>query len=93
MIKVENWTYAKLNETNRIAEQLKNKIKLSMTFLNSILNKSKEDMTIPFKHWELNKPLSDEAMQEIIKADIPNVVEHNLTYDGTRAIDGGSTRI
>jgi hypothetical protein len=60
-----------------------------MTFLNSILNNSKED-NFPFKHWELNKPLSDEAMQEIIKADIPNVVEHNLTYDGTRAIDGGT---
>ena len=24
---LENWTYTKLNETNRIAEQLKNKIK------------------------------------------------------------------
>jgi len=62
-----------------------------MTFLNSILNNSKED-SFPFKHWELNKPLSDEAIQEIIKADIPNVAEHNLTYDGTRAIDGGAAR-
>ena len=62
-----------------------------MTFLNSILNNSKEE-SFPFKHWELNKPLSDEAIQEIIKADIPNVTEHNLTYDGTRAIDGGAAR-
>jgi hypothetical protein len=60
-----------------------------MTFLNSILNNSKED-SVPFKQWELNKPLSDEAIQEIIKADIPNVTEHNLTYDGTRAIDDGA---
>ena len=60
-----------------------------MTFLNSILNNSKED-NFPFKHWELNKPLTDEAINEIIKADIPNVVEHNLTYDGTRAIDDGA---
>jgi len=60
-----------------------------MTFLNSILNNSKED-SVPFKHWELNKPLSDGAIQEIIKADIPNVAEHNLTFDGTRAIDGGA---
>ena len=60
-----------------------------MTFLNSILNNSKVD-NFPFKHWELNKPLSDEAIQEIIKADIPNVTEHNLAYDGTRAIDGGA---
>ena len=59
-----------------------------MTFLNSILNHSKEQSD-PFKHWELNEPLSNEAIQEIIKADIPNVAEHNLTYDGTRAIDGG----
>ena len=59
-----------------------------MTFLNSILNHSKEHGN-PFKHWELNEPLSNEAIQEIIKVDIPNVVEHNLTYDGTRAIDGG----
>jgi hypothetical protein len=60
-----------------------------MTFLNSILNNSKEDNT-PFKHWELNKPLSKEAIQEIIKADIPNVTKYDLTYDGTRAIDGGA---
>ena len=45
-----------------------------MTFLNSILNNSKEE-SFPFKHWELNKPLSDEAIQEIINADIANVAE------------------
>ena len=59
-----------------------------MTFLNSLLNNSKEH-DYPFKHWELNEPLSEEAIQEIIKADIPNVIDHNLSYDGTRAIDGG----
>ena len=58
-----------------------------MTFLNSILNNSKEHED-PFKHWELNEPLSNEAIQEIIKADIPNETDHNLNYDGTRAIDG-----
>ena len=60
-----------------------------MTFLNSILNNSKE-YEDPFKYWELNEPLSNEAIQEIIKANIPNVAEHNLNYDGTRAIDGGA---
>jgi len=60
-----------------------------MTFLNSILNNSKEHED-PFKYWELNEPLSNEAIQEIIKANIPNVAEHNLNYDGTRAIDGGA---
>ena len=60
-----------------------------MTFLNSLTNNSKEHNE-PFKHWELNEPLSNEAISEIINADIPNVAEHNLTYDGTRAIDGGA---
>ena len=60
-----------------------------MTFLNSILNNSKEHND-PFKHWALNEPLSNEAIQEIIKADISNVTDHNLIYDGTRAIDGGA---
>ena len=59
-----------------------------MSFLNSVLNKSKkyED---PFLHWELNEPLTEEQIKEIVNADIANPVEHNLNYDGTRAIDGG----
>ena len=59
-----------------------------MTFLNSVLNQSKkyED---PFPHWELNQPLTEEQVKEIINADIANPTEHNLNYDGTRAIDGG----
>ena len=60
-----------------------------MTFLNSILNNSQEH-SAPFQHWELNEPLSNEAIKEINTADIVNVVEHNLSYDGTRAIDGGA---
>ena len=60
-----------------------------MTFLNSILNNSKEHND-PFKHWELNEPLSKEAINEIIKADIPDQNELKLEYDGTRAIDGGA---
>ena len=60
-----------------------------MTFLKSILNNSKED-NVPFKHWVLNEPLSNEAIQEILKADITDVSSHKLTYDGTRAIDGGA---
>ena len=59
-----------------------------MTFLNSINSKSKQFET-PFKHWELNEPLSAEAINEIINADIANPNEHKLEYDGTRAIDGG----
>ena len=60
-----------------------------MTFLSSILNKCKKFDT-PFEHWVYNDALSEEAMQEIINADIPNVSDHNLTHDGTRAIDGGA---
>ena len=60
-----------------------------MTFLNSILNNSKEHAD-PFKHWELNEPLSKDAINEIIKADIPDLNQLDLKYDGTRAIDGGA---
>ena len=60
-----------------------------MTFLNSILNHSKKHQS-PFDHWEYDNALSNEAIDEIIRADIPDVSKHNLTYDGTRAIDGGA---
>ena len=60
-----------------------------MTFLNSILNQSKKH-DFPFDHWEYNNALSENAIQEIIRADIPDVSKHNLSYDGTRAIDGGA---
>ena len=60
-----------------------------MTFLSSILNESKKH-NYPFDHWEYNNALSEEAINEIINADIPDLSEHNLSYDGTRAIDGGA---
>ena len=59
-----------------------------MSFLNSIKNNSKEH-NFPFNHWEYSDALSEEAIDEIVKADIPDVSKHNLNYDGTRAIDGG----
>ncbi len=59
-----------------------------MSFLNS-LNKKSKHFTSPFKHWEINEPLTNEAINEIIKADIANPNEHEIEYDGTRAIDGG----
>ena len=40
-----------------------------MSFLNSLNNKSKQ-FELPFKHWELSEPLTTEAINEIIKADI-----------------------
>ena len=60
-----------------------------MTFLNSIQNQSKKHES-PFDHWEYNNALTDGSIDEIIKADIPDVSKHNLNYDGTRAIDGGA---
>ena len=59
-----------------------------MFFLNSLLNNSKK-FDEPFTHWELNQPLSEGAMQEIVNAGIVNPNDHKLQYDGTRAIDGG----
>ena len=59
-----------------------------MSFLNSV-NRNSKKFTDPFDHWELNKPLTDEQINEIVNADIANPSEHNLNYDGTRAIDGG----
>ena len=59
-----------------------------MSFLNSVENKSKKYES-PFVHWELNEPLTDGQISEIVNADIDNPVEQNLDYDGTRAIDGG----
>ena len=59
-----------------------------MSFLKSLLNNSKK-FDDPFTHWELNQPLTEIAVQEISNADIVNPIDHNLQYDGTRAIDGG----
>ena len=59
-----------------------------MSFLKSINNNSKK-FDNPFTHWELNKPLTEEQVNEIVNADIANPIEYDLNYDGTRAIDGG----
>ena len=59
-----------------------------MSFLKSLTSNSNK-FDKPFPHWELNNPLSEDAINEIIKADIANPNEHKLQYDGTRAIDGG----
>ena len=59
-----------------------------MSFLNSIENKSKKHES-PFVHWEINRPLTEGQISEIVNADIDSPTEHSLNYDGTRAIDGG----
>ena len=45
-----------------------------MAFLNSILKNSSNHKT-PFEHWELNQPLTDLQVQEIVNADIANPIE------------------
>ena len=60
-----------------------------MSFLNSIKNNSSKH-EIPFDHWEYSDALSEGSIDEIIKADIPDLTKLNLSYDGTRAIDMGA---
>ena len=59
-----------------------------MTLFKSLRDKTKL-CKVPFKHFELSEPLTNEAVQEICKADIADPRKENLNYDGTRALDGG----
>ena len=59
-----------------------------MELYRSLKEKTKS-YTAPFKHFELNEPLTNEAIKEICNADIMDPRKENLNYDGTRALDGG----
>ena len=59
-----------------------------MKFLESLKTRSKH-YDSPFSHWELNEPLTNGAIDEICKAEIVNLTQMNINYDGTRAADGG----
>ena len=59
-----------------------------MEFLNSLKKRSKHYDT-PFSHWELNEPLTEDAIKEICKTEITDLNKMDINYDGTRAIDGG----
>ena len=59
-----------------------------MEFLNSLKKRSKR-FDSPFSHWELNKPLTEESINEICKTEIADITKMNINYDGTRAVDGG----
>lgn len=59
-----------------------------MEFLNSLKHRSKH-YDYPFDHWELDKPLTEGAIEEICKTEIVDLSKININYDGTRAIDGG----
>ena len=59
-----------------------------MEFLNSLKTRSKFHK-MPFDYCELNKPLTKKSIKEICDANIVNLKELKIGYDGTRAIDGG----
>ena len=59
-----------------------------MEFLNSLKKRSKH-YSSPFSHWELNEPLTADAIKEICKTEITDLTKMNINYDGTRAVDGG----
>jgi hypothetical protein len=57
-------------------------------FLNSLKKRSKHYRS-PFEHWELDRPLTKESVNEICKTEIIDLTKMKIDYDGTRAIDGG----
>ena len=59
-----------------------------MEFLNSLKKRSRY-YSSPFSHWELNEPLTNDAIKEICKTEIVDLTKNNINYDGTRAIDEG----
>ena len=50
-----------------------------MELFKSLKDKTKS-FEVPFKHFELNEPLTKDAIKEICEADIPNPKEENLNY-------------
>ena len=59
-----------------------------MELFKSLENRTKS-FNDPFKHFEINQPLTKEAIKEISNANITDPKKENLNYDGTRALDGG----
>ena len=59
-----------------------------MELFKSLETKTK-NFNDPFQHFEINEPLTEEAIKEISDAEIADPRNVNLKYDGTRALDGG----
>ena len=59
-----------------------------MELFKSLENKT-QSFNDPFVHFEINQPLTNEAIMEISKAEVTDPKTENLNYDGTRALDGG----
>jgi hypothetical protein len=59
-----------------------------MEFLKSLKERLKY-YNSPFDHWEMNKPLTKQSIDEICETKIVDLNKMKIDYDGTRAIDGG----
>ena len=59
-----------------------------MELFKSLENRTKS-FNDPFKHFEIDQPLTTEAIREISNAEIADPKKEKLNYDGTRALDGG----
>ena len=59
-----------------------------MELFKSLENRTKL-FSDPFKHFEINEPLTQSAIDEICNTEIADPRKQNLNYDGTRALDGG----
>jgi hypothetical protein len=62
-----------------------------MSILNSV--KNSKHGTYPFRYWEVDKPLSEEMINELYNAKLDDPTAHNIEYDGPRAIDGGDGKL
>ena len=51
-----------------------------MSFLNSIENKSKK-FESPFAHWELNEPLTEEQINEIVMMELEQLMEVKVNLE------------
>jgi hypothetical protein len=59
-----------------------------MELFKSLENKTRS-YNDPFKHFEINEPLTESAIKEVSDAEVLDPIKENLNYDGTRALDGG----
>ena len=59
-----------------------------MELFKSLENRTKL-YVILLRHFEINQPLTEKAIEEICNAEIADPRKQNLNYDGTRALDGG----
>ena len=59
-----------------------------MELFKSLENRTKS-FNDPFEHFEINQPLTNNAIKEISDAEVLDPKKQNLNYDGTRALDGG----